>query len=1279
MYLAYTFEEIMAYHPDNKDVYSEIKKKLSNLVPFVGAGLTRFAYHSWKDALNELAGKITNRNNSRQVKEMIRNRHYMDAAQQLENLRTPSNLARDIANLFSSDHLTNKMDRLPKEAVSLLPWLFQGLVLTTNFDETLETVYRECGCPFQTVSHPGHPVLEQFIRNQNQCGLFKMHGTVTGDFIEYENIVFTSAQYNRHYGKDSPLIHDLKACFGKRLMFFLGCSLEMDRTMDILQGAIIKGVNHYAIIGCRKSEKDEKASKLGEKYIRVILYEQGRHEAVRVILEHLLEETRPDIYQKIRPVGALKSSSLSSRFSYDAGIVPLSGRKKELGELNSFLKNPDIPFQWWVITGPGGCGKSRLAYEFQNHLPPGWLARYLKQSDYKNLHGMTSSLTQKTLLIADYVQEHARELGEWMESLNGQPRSLPIRILLVERETSIGPENSAWTKQLYSDVHNEIKLKETCYRMAFLRLSPLLDQDLLDIMENYVSAMQGHKWKTGVVLTNKIKQILLQKLKAIDPDLCRPLYAMFLADAYVDSNDIEQWKRKDILDYVISRERKMLQFRIRNVMHTDIMDQKLYNACVYLQCVATVHQDVPVENLPKLFPDIWRIIESKSEYFESPADFLYQIGLVVKENLFALRPDLVGEYYVYDWLFQNHQKTIQDFIFSIWKNPNPACIFFGRLFDDFGYLLDASPELWDILLPDNIHLSRKSLSDYAMLVSNAILYCNIVEQCEKLVDLLEKFVFIYPDLNELGIELCLANGLYNLSIKQNEQDAERTVARLEKLYRVHSNMFKIEVYFAKGLFMLAAKQDKQKAEKIITRLEKLFREHSDEEEIAVDFANGLYNLTCVQDEQSMDKTVACLERLSREHSDVAEITTRFAHGMVNLIAKQDEQKAEKTVAYLEKLYREHSDIVEITVYFAHGMFNLIIKQDEQKAEKTIARLEKLYREHSNVLEIAIDFADGLFNLVHVQDEQNAEKTIMRLERLSRERIDVVEITTRFAGGLVMLASKQDKQKAERTVTRLEKLFKEHSDKTEIAIKFANGLYNLSCKQDKQGVERTVARLWRISREYSDVVEITIFFATGLLNLSCIQNERDAVRTVVYLERLFREHPNVEKIVLCFARGLVRLTLGQNEQNVKRIIAILERLLRKYTDVTEIAILFAYGLTTLCDVQDESGAERTITRLERLLREYPNVAEIAACFVASLFNLSFKQNEQDAMRTVARLKMLSKVHMNVEEIAAYFSNGLFCLSCEQEKNMAIARLERLSIEHTDMSKISSEFVKVLINL
>ena len=333
--------------------------------------------------------------------------------------------------MFSADHLTAKIDELTKEAVSLLPLLFKGLVLTTNFDETLETVYKEYGHQFQRVSDPVHQeLLEQFLRNQNVCGLFKMHGTITGNLIEYRDIVFTSVQYDLHYKKGAPLISALKACFEKRLIFFLGCSLKDDRIMDILKEVIVQGVNHYTIIECKKSKKDEKIRELGDKSIRAILYEQGRHEAVRVILEHLLEETDPNTYQKIRPVGALKSLAPSDRFSYNAGIVPLSGRKEEIGELNSFLQDTNIPFQWWAITGPGGCGKSRLAYEFQNRLPTGWLARYLRHSDYQNLYGMTAQLTQKTLLIADYVQEHCHiEHDGCLVAVTG--RAVDLRRLLV--------------------------------------------------------------------------------------------------------------------------------------------------------------------------------------------------------------------------------------------------------------------------------------------------------------------------------------------------------------------------------------------------------------------------------------------------------------------------------------------------------------------------------------------------------------------------------------------------------------------------------------------------------------------------------------------------------------------------------------------------------------------------------------------------------------------------------------------------------------------------------
>ena len=1145
MLLAYSFEEIMDYHPDNKDVYSEIKENLSNLVPFVGAGLTQFAYPSWKQALTELSDKITNKTDSKQVKQLIRDGHYMDAAQQLENLRTQSNLARDIAHLFSSDHLSNKIGELPKEAISLLPWLFHGLVLTTNFDETLETVYRKCGYPFQTVSHPGHPVLEQFIRNQNHCGLFKMHGTVTGNLIEYENIVFTSAQYDRHYGKGSPLIHDLKACFEKRLMFFLGCSLEKDRTMDILQDAIIQGVNHYAIIECKKSERDKKARKLGEKYIRVILYEQGRHEAVRVILEHLLEETRPDIYKKIRPVSALKPHSPSDRFSYDAGIVPLSGRKKELGELNSFLQTPDMPFQWWAITGPAGCGKSRLAYEFQNQLPPGWLARYLKQSDYKNLHGMNSNLTQKTLLIADYVQEHARELGEWMESLNDQPHSLPIRLLLVEREFGREQEDSAWTKQLYSDVHNEIKLKKSCYRKTFLSLSQLSDQNLLDIMENYVAAIQVDKLEADRVPTDTQKQMLLNKLKAIDSDLCRPLYAMFLADAYVNSNDIEQWKREDILDYVISREKKRLQFSIRNVMHTTIMDQKLYNACVYLQCAATVLQDVPVENLQKLFPDVWKIIECKSEYFESPVDFLYQIGLIVKDELPALRPDLVGEYFVYDWLFKNREKAIQDFIFAIWKTPIPTGIFFERLFIDFCNLLNVFPERWKLLLPNSLHLSENSIVSYAMLMVCATYGCNIVVHCEKMVDSLEKFVINYPDMTEIAVHF--SSCLVNLSVKQDEQGAERTVRRLEKLCLQYPDVMEIKVSFAKGLSNLSIKQDEQRTERTVRRLEKL----------------------------------------SFQHPDVTEIVVTFAHGLAILSVKQNEKDTEKTVNYLEKLHLQHQNVSEITHVFAIGLVSLSYIQDKQGVERSVKRLEKLYLQHSNVTEVAVLFAKGLTRLSDVQDEQGMENTMRRLEKLCLQYPDVTEIAVSFAKGLANLSCiqyEQNKQGVNGTVRYLKKLYFQHPNVTEIAVSFAKGLANLSCVQDKQGIDRTVRCLEKLCIQHPDVIEVAVSFASGLVNLSSKQGRME---TVSHLEKLYLQYPDVTEITVSFAKGLSNLSLVQDEQGAERTIRRLEKLYAKHSDMSEIPDIFAISLYNLCYVQDEQGTKRTIGRLEKLYAECPD--------------------------------------------------------------------------------------------
>lgn len=298
----YSFEEIMEFHPDNRDVYNEIKRNLSVLIPFVGAGLTMFAYYSWPDALAKIAEKITNEDSHKKVKDLIDKKgdFLLDAAQRLEELRGSSNIARDIANLFSSHKMEEKQSQLPKESIWLLPLLFSELTITTNFDQVLETVYTKHNMPSK-VFEPDHPeLLNQYLNQAGDFpGIFKLHGSVCGDYIEYNRIIFTEKQYNHFYCKGSFLFEALKKCFSYKSVLFLGCSLSHDRTMKLLEQVVQPGQYHYTIINCGESERDNKIKELENKHIRAIVYEGNRHEAVRTILEQLLKESYPEKYQKV--------------------------------------------------------------------------------------------------------------------------------------------------------------------------------------------------------------------------------------------------------------------------------------------------------------------------------------------------------------------------------------------------------------------------------------------------------------------------------------------------------------------------------------------------------------------------------------------------------------------------------------------------------------------------------------------------------------------------------------------------------------------------------------------------------------------------------------------------------------------------------------------------------------------------------------------------------------------------------------------------------------------
>lgn len=155
----------------------------------------------------------------------------------------------------------------------------------------------------------------------------------------------------------------------------------------------------------------------------------------------------------------------------------------------------------------------------------GWTVQYLKSSSYRTLEKLPLHAGRGALLVADYAQAYVGVIGRWLEELEGQRRSTPLRVLLIERDGQ-SCEESSWGSQLQGAMQRSRIAKALCYREPFLALQPLQEAELQTILQNYIEAW-GKAWKPEEI------QSLLQALQTVDPELQRPLYALFVADAWV--------------------------------------------------------------------------------------------------------------------------------------------------------------------------------------------------------------------------------------------------------------------------------------------------------------------------------------------------------------------------------------------------------------------------------------------------------------------------------------------------------------------------------------------------------------------------------------------------------------------------------------------------------------------------------------------------------------------------------------------------------------------------
>lgn len=309
------FQNIILNNAPNKFVYNQLQQTLINnpnmIVPFVGAGLSQFAYKAWgallQDLLDQLADQALDAPTRAKIQSEIDQGDFFNAADDLETLIESDVFFFSLVSACNESKLIN--DGIPDSAaVKWLPKVFpDSRIITTNYDCVLEMAYAQEKKYLRVCTPSDSRMFMQFMPRR----LFKIHGSYDSN---YEDIVLTSKSYEEKYKKGSLLYNNFKHIVQSSILLFLGASLRTDKTLDILKeiadelsvGGHYCGNMHYAIVHIdNDDDKILRRKELAEYKILPILYSSedhrdvaDKHAIVSIVLEKLYREIAEQFIQK---------------------------------------------------------------------------------------------------------------------------------------------------------------------------------------------------------------------------------------------------------------------------------------------------------------------------------------------------------------------------------------------------------------------------------------------------------------------------------------------------------------------------------------------------------------------------------------------------------------------------------------------------------------------------------------------------------------------------------------------------------------------------------------------------------------------------------------------------------------------------------------------------------------------------------------------------------------------------------------------------------------------
>ncbi|MCK0143145.1 hypothetical protein [Aliiroseovarius sp. F20344] len=948
------------------------------------------------------------------------------------------------------------------------------------------------------------------------------------------------------------------------------------------------------------------------------------------------------------------SDSLSAfdRIKYTSGIDQFIGREKETDLLHRFAGDPSFGgkifnFRWMLMTGPGGEGKTRLAYHFtRNELSEHW---YKGKLDFASLKAFDQPEKwrprQPTFIVIDYAQSVPLEINRLLLAFSAEAENyeFPVRVLLLERSAE-----ARWTDKMLPETNDKPVIEQHNFGGDSVRgtvILALAPTHIVNLMQHRIAtagleAPVGHKLLKLALGVDPRRVPVEMRGQVVAAPSPRPLFALAVAEAIIEALKSGQefpdsFEQESVLRGIIQRDR-------HTIWEKAVPNEGMRRRYEMGLAIVTLAQGISLSELSKVN------FEGACEWLPPTPPNHDSIALAAfgysGNHWPQMEPDILGEFFLSEQL-SNCELSLEQRSALVGGamscGEDQSIISLIRLARDF------PKRLVDLKLAEIAQVVSK---DEALL-SFGRLTIGLSSDCLDEETALQVFKSLFDRAawkTSTRQSLDLAKSAYNIAKYAGQAGnwarVDDMLTALETLQTAFPEDREIALRMAHAAVNTSVyagdADDWARVDDMLAKLERLRGAFPKDCEIAVALAdltsNILKHAGDAGDWARIDDMLARLHALLKEFPKDRSVALAVANSAINISkyagAAGDWARADDILAWLDMLRNVYPEDSEVALTLAKTAVNISNYAgdvgDWARIDDILAKMDSLRGMFPKDHEIALTDSQIAFNITKYAavagDWTRVDDTLARLDALRKTFPRDHEIAQEEAKTTVNISihagASGDWTRIDNMLARMDALQGVFPEDHEIALTAAIIAFNISndagAADDWERVDHMLARLETLRDAFPEHREIALNQANAAVNISYFSRAASDWERVddllAMLETLRGAFPEDREIALVFAKTTFNLSKRAGNvgewARVNDLLAKLNTLQITFPDSREIALeeakALANALTVAGDAGDWARIDDMFTRLDVLREAFAEDREIALRVARAASGISF---------------------------------------------------------------------------